>query len=261
MFGTEKLCLKWNNFEENTHSAFGELRQDKDFVDVTLAYEDGSQVEAHKVILAASSPFFDNLLKKIKHPHPLIYMRGMRSDDLLPILDFLYNGEAKVFQENLDDFLAIAEDLKLRGLAGTGETKEEMPKLNITEERKQEKLQQNEPPAEFEAWKNLEEREERLVETSFALIPNSKTVGSELQQLDDQIKSLIDPSETMVKIGDAMTKGHICKVCGKEGYISDIKRHIEARHIAGIVHSCDVCGKSSRSRNGLTQQRRREHLG
>ena len=43
----EKLCLQWNDFKENVSSAFGDLRQDKEFADVTLACEDGQQVEAH----------------------------------------------------------------------------------------------------------------------------------------------------------------------------------------------------------------------
>ena len=51
----EKLCLQWNDFQDNVKSAFGKLREDKDFSDVTLACEDGQQVEAHKVILAAST--------------------------------------------------------------------------------------------------------------------------------------------------------------------------------------------------------------
>ena len=64
----EKLCLQWNDFRENISSAFGDLRQDKEFTDVTLACEDGQQVEAHKVVLVASSPFFMNLLKNICLP-------------------------------------------------------------------------------------------------------------------------------------------------------------------------------------------------
>ena len=114
----EKLCLQWNDFKDNVTSAFGSLREDNDFADVTLACEDGKQVEAHKVILATSSPFFQNLLKRNKHPHPLIYMRGMKSEDLTAIVDFLYHGEAKIFQENLDSFLAIADELQLKGLTG-----------------------------------------------------------------------------------------------------------------------------------------------
>ena len=86
----EKLCLKWSDFQENLRTAFVELRNDNDFTDVTLACVDGKQLEAHKVILATSSPFFQNLLGKNKHAHPMVYLKGMKSDDLVAILDFLY---------------------------------------------------------------------------------------------------------------------------------------------------------------------------
>ena len=62
---SEKFCLKWNDFQENVNIAFRDLRKDCEFTDVTLACEDGHQVEAHKVILSASSPFFQNLNQNI----------------------------------------------------------------------------------------------------------------------------------------------------------------------------------------------------
>ena len=61
---SEKLCLKWNDFQENVNAAFGSLREDNEFADVTLACEDGQQIRAHKVILAASSPPFPGPIKK-----------------------------------------------------------------------------------------------------------------------------------------------------------------------------------------------------
>ena len=51
----------------------------------------------------------------------------MKSDDLLAIVDFLYCGEANVYQENLDSFLAIAEDLQLKGLTGQANDDEVKP--------------------------------------------------------------------------------------------------------------------------------------
>ena len=68
------------------------------------------------MFLAASSPLFQNLLKRNKHPQPLIYMKGVEFENLLAIVDFLYCGEANDVQENLDAFLSIAEELKLKGL-------------------------------------------------------------------------------------------------------------------------------------------------
>ena len=47
----EKLCLKWNDFQNNINTAVESLRDNSDFADVTLVSEDGQQVAAHKVIL------------------------------------------------------------------------------------------------------------------------------------------------------------------------------------------------------------------
>ena len=57
-------------------------------------------------------------------------MRGMKSNDLLAILDFLYCGEAKVYQEDLDSFLVIAEELQLKGLLGKSNQEDEMHTKN-----------------------------------------------------------------------------------------------------------------------------------
>ena len=95
---------------------------------MTLACEDGQQIEAQKVILAAGSPFFENLLNKNakKHHHPLIYMKGEKFEDLHhAIIDFLYLREANIFQESLDSLLNIAEDLKLKRLTGKSEKSHE----------------------------------------------------------------------------------------------------------------------------------------
>ena len=52
MASSEKFCLRWNDFEANVSSAFREIREEKDFFDVTLACDDDSQIQAHKVIIA-----------------------------------------------------------------------------------------------------------------------------------------------------------------------------------------------------------------
>merc|ERR1712129_17768 len=119
MTTSEQFSLKWNEFQNNISTMFGQLKDDPDFADVTLVCEDGQQVEAHRVILAASSPFFQSILKKNNHQHPLIYMRGVKSKVLKSIIDYVYYGEAKVCKENLNMFMEIAEELKLKGLTRT----------------------------------------------------------------------------------------------------------------------------------------------
>ena len=89
----EKFCLKWNDFEQNISGAFRELKDDADFFDVTLACDSDEQISAHKVILSACSPFFRQVLRKQKHQHPLLYLRGVSFSDLESVLAFMYNGE------------------------------------------------------------------------------------------------------------------------------------------------------------------------
>ena len=72
----EKLCLQWNDFTESVKTAFGNLKEDTDFTDVTLFCEDGNQICAHKVVLAASSPTLQKMLKRSEHPQPMIYIHA-----------------------------------------------------------------------------------------------------------------------------------------------------------------------------------------
>jgi len=112
---SEKFCLRWNDFESTLPHAFRELREDKDFFDVTLACDD-QQLQAHKVILSACSPFFRTILKRNPHAHPLLYLKGVKYVDLVAVLNFMYHGEVNVAQEELNSFLAVAEELRVKGL-------------------------------------------------------------------------------------------------------------------------------------------------
>merc|ERR1712203_784222 len=87
-------------------------------------------MQAHKVILSACSPFFRNILRKNPHQHPLLYLKGVKYIDLMAVLNFMYHGEVNVAQEDLNSFLAIAEDLKVKGL--TQNTTEEVTKHQNT---------------------------------------------------------------------------------------------------------------------------------
>ena len=249
----EKLCLKWNDFQENVNTAFGSLRHNTEFSDVTLACEDGQQFEVHKVILASSSPTLHHLLKANQHPHPLIFMRGMKSEDLNAIIDFLYCGEANVFQENLDSFLAIAEELKLKGLMGN--TEEEKPEksspVNMNPSAGVARKDQNEQNTFKSVHKdqqlsNIGNKHEQMVEN-----PTYHSGNLNLEELDVQVKSMIEKSQNMIQVGSRRKTAEICKVCGKEGHPQAIRDHIEANHLDGVSLPCNTCEKTFRSRNNL----------
>ena len=85
------------------------------------------------MVLAACSPLFRSILQRNPHDHPLLYFKGVKviftrniqllfSDvklsNLQLVLDFMYNGEVNVAQEELNTFLNVAEELKVKGLSG-----------------------------------------------------------------------------------------------------------------------------------------------
>ncbi|XP_059090111.1 protein tramtrack, beta isoform-like isoform X2 [Tigriopus californicus] len=115
--GSDNFCLKWNDFESNISSSFKEIRRESEFFDVTLSCDQGNeQVHAHKVILAACSPFFRRVLNKNPHQNPVIYLKGVDFHNLNAILNFMYYGEVNVGQDELNGFLKVAQELSVKGL-------------------------------------------------------------------------------------------------------------------------------------------------
>jgi len=127
MSENEKFCLRWNDFESNISLAFRDIREEKDFFDCTLSC--GSrQIQAHKLILSACSPFFRSILKQNPHQHPLLYLKGVDFTDLQSVLNFMYHGEVNVAQEELNSFLSVAEDLQVKGLTQNNSSNPPKPK-------------------------------------------------------------------------------------------------------------------------------------
>jgi len=117
--GAEKFCLRWNDFETNLSSAFRDLRADNDLFDVTLSCGTDT-LQAHKLVLSACSDMFRSMFRRSQagsgQGHTILYLRGVHSVDMQAVLDFMYHGEVSVAQEELNSFLSVAEDLKVKGL-------------------------------------------------------------------------------------------------------------------------------------------------
>ena len=112
---TGHLLLQQNGFQSNFVGSFQDLRTAGEFLDVTLACDDET-IEAHKVVISACSPFFRHVLAKAKQAHPFIYLKGILHQDLLALLDYMYNGETKVPAEDVNRFIEAAQELKIKGL-------------------------------------------------------------------------------------------------------------------------------------------------
>ena len=273
---SEKLCLQWNDFKGNVLSAFRRHRDDDEFSDVTLVCEGGEQIEAHKLILAISSPIFENIFQKNKHPHPLIYLRGFQFRDLQAILDLLYFGEANVCHEKFDSFLSICQDLRLKGLTDqylSELLKEQATLTNPTKETKehvsellkdQETLTNPTPivgtkePANHSDTKQGEGLDQFFNKVS-KIVSNPNQLKSDPEALAQTVKSLMEKCQNPFTKTKPFSKAYICKVCGKEGLKHHVADHVEANHLEGISLPCDICEKTFRARNYLRKHKSKHH--
>ena len=178
-------------------------------------------------------------------------MRGIKSENLSAMVDFLYYGEANVFQENLDSFLAIADELQLKGLM-MGKTDEQtfevdekyLPSTLTPASSTDTKI----PKTSFKSSKSIN------IEENIPLAIPSNFSGN-LEELEERVKSMMEKS--LNKTGHQLA--YICKVCGKEGVGSNIKDHIEKNHLEGITIPCNICDKTFRSRKIWMQHIMRQH--
>ena len=120
---TAKTNLKFDKFQNFACQAQQKMRNNE-FCDVTLVSADNNKFAAHKVILTAYSFVFKNMLGNEKHPHPLIFLRGVESKVLGALLDFIYCGEAEIQNDDLGKFIKLSTDIELMGLTAE-ETKRE----------------------------------------------------------------------------------------------------------------------------------------
>ena len=112
----ELLNIAWPEYSSNISETLKNLREKDELSDVTLVCE-GGEISAHKLVLFSGSSFFQDILTKHVHEHPLIFITGVQVGHLRHIIDFMYDGEINVAQEDIETLIKTAEQLKVKGLS------------------------------------------------------------------------------------------------------------------------------------------------
>ena len=170
----------------------------------------------------------------------MIFLSGFKSKDLLHVMDYIYQGEVKILQTDLDRFLNVAQQLKIEGLIGGNiDSDESNVEDNIKEEHSQTGLDSLERG---EVIQKRIPKSEKLLE----VVSNASNMES-TAAVDD----LVEKTEN----------GWMCKACGKKSTSkssSDIRRHAEI-HIEGLSFDCQLCDRTFRSRNALKTHKSEQH--
>ena len=242
---SEKFNLAWNDFHSNASSSFSLFRNESYLHDVTLVSDDLKRIEAHKLVLSSCSEYFQTIFKETKKEQPLLCLDGINSDDLKNVLDYAYDGVVKIFQEDLDRFLTIAQRLKLKGLMENDQSEDSIEEYQTQPTEDILMTEENEHDQRNVAKVDIKQRTNNKITR-----PQNNTVvalpeNTELKEfLAEQVISNPDKSAT-------------CKICGKVMRAKNMaharinmRNHVET-HIEGLSYTCPTCSKVFRSVNSL----------
>ena len=241
----DKFRLNWNGFDENIREYFKKLRCEQRLFDVTLVTEDGQQLQAHKIILSAGSNFFNDIFMSSNHSNMnmLVYLKGITSGKLEPVIDFIYNGEVFIIQEQIELFIETGKELQVKGLEGdlTG-------------------VDSNSFKTVINSAKN--EHEYYDYENEKVLTGSSDENEVTVAKMDKSNLQLKTNDEFCLKINQIIEKNKTvwtCKICGKTArFLSEISRHAGV-HIEGMPHACHICSKTFQNKECLRKHISRTH--
>ena len=173
----------------------------------------------------------------------MLCLEGVSSNDLNNVLDYIYNGETQIFQDNLDRFLDVAQRFKLEGLIADqtlkdeeryveegNQTKVDGRVLNLKNDLKSESFVNN-------AVENVNSLETKLISADF----------SNIEELNIRIED-----EIIVEAPGVYKCARCPKTYNKR---FNLKEHIEV-HFEGLSFPCQLCGKDFRLRKNF---RRHKH--
>ena len=233
--------LSFDQFETTTTNTFKDLLTDEQFTDVTLACADDKQITAHKVILGSCSSILRNIIMTFPQQNPVIYLKGIKYDEMKSIIDFIYLGETKVKQEEFSSFMQIAQELNIKGLAVNSQELETVHGIPKTSGEKNIGVMDD---VGEDIVKFMDDMGEDIV----------KTEKNHAERYEDFLSesSLIKPKSTK----EAKYK---CSTCEKKCTdASNLRRHEKAQH-EGITYRCDSCDYKAKQPAHLRTHFRSKH--
>jgi len=291
--------LHLTRVDKNLTSSWKGFQFDKEFYDVTLFCDEGS-IQAHKFVISSSSKLFKNLLKNNSNEHQIIYMSGVEHKHLKNLIQYMYQGNVRIPEDDLDKFLHLAEDLQIAGLSEENKHVEIKIECNNepssnTKYHKEESVdiindtidtKENSSVSELNLYFEDKDDTESDNTKSFRKSDSQhkkrlKKIHKLVRQNDsssksdkDDVKSDIEktPCELCGKLYNKrrMRRHNLihnnlkypCDQCNTKPYSdpSSLTKHKKAIH-KGIRHQCDQCDLSYSARHGLREHKKSVHKG
>ena len=112
---TEQFNLNWHTYADHLKDLMQCLLESSKSSDVTLVCDDKIKFKAHKFVLIACSPVFQSIIDDLPNKDDsVIYLRGVLSQEMKSILQFMYLGQATFYQDRMNEFISVARSLEIK---------------------------------------------------------------------------------------------------------------------------------------------------
>ena len=208
---------------------------------------------AHKIILSSCSKTFNFILQGNVHSNPLLYLSGVNSVSLGLILDYIYYGEVKLFQEQLENFIGSAQKLEIEGLLGNNRDQEhEAFKTENIDHINDIIVYQNESKVLTRMDENVPVKQNIYKRNVSSYNLDARIDVGSMSAEEIELKK----TEFYQKVNGVW----ICLACGYKTALHSghIRKHIET-HMDGLCYTCTLCNKEFRSKDTLHKHKYFKH--
>ena len=252
----KKYTLTWHTYPDHLRGMMREMMTSGDFADVTLVCDDKKSIRAHRNILSACSPVFKDILQMhTQSNHPVIYMRGVQHSEMESILQFMYVGEARLYEERTNEFMCMMKDLEIN----SDDTVESNNAMQQTETDQKISLSENHTVDE-------EDNKEVIVGSNNAMQQSTEAGRKfsckpkfQCQQCDKTYSDRSNLRQHNMSKHDGVK--YACNQCDQQFFKQrSLKTHIQSQH-DGVKYACNQCDYQATLQRNLTRHIQNIHEG
>ena len=233
----ENCTLTWQSYSDHLGEALKEMMITTKFADVTLVTDDKQQIRAHRNILSACSPVFKNILQ-LDHntTNQVIYLSGIQHSEMVSIIQFIYLGEVKFYEERMSEFLMVAKNLEIKELSKGIEINEQTVSTEENNHNEPENNVADNADIDAQTWANLEHQ------TKITSRTDKDNAATSIQSTHEG-------------------KKYACSHCDYQAARqSHLKQHIQSKH-EGVKYACNQCDYQASRQYNLTTHIQSKHEG
>ena len=244
----EIFNLDWHSYPDHLKQMMLDLMHSNKYTDVTLVCDDKTKFKAHKFVLNACSPIFKSIIDDLPQIEgSVVYLRGVFAPEMKSILEFMYLGQASLYQDRMDEFFNIAKSLEIKEISKYMEFEDSS--------HAQEKLEQIQSKKHYEDHKSVQDEVEHA-ETKISSFPNE--TGQFSCNKCEKLFSTLKHQRRHFKSAHEGIKYPCCK-CNKTFTTkADLAIHIQSIH-DGVKFQCNLCDAEYSQHRALLKHKKHKH--